>query len=54
VLHHSEPEACILSVRGHSFDFERGLSPAVSECVELATERLVQLVAREEWPFQVK
>jgi hydrogenase maturation protease len=47
-LHHRQPEGHILSIRGQSFDFERGLTPTVERWVQPAVERLVEVVANPE------
>lgn len=47
-LYGREPDAYLLSIRGHDFDFHRGLSPAVQRLVEPAVEDLLRLLCRNE------
>lgn len=46
-LYGCELEGHIVSVRGHGFDFERGLTPATAERVAPAVERIQALLAAE-------
>ena len=46
VLHHREPEGFTLSIRGHSFDFHRGLSDATRAWVEPAVDQILSLLAQ--------
>ncbi len=48
MLYRREPEGYIVSLRGHAFDFQRGLSPATAAMVEPAAEQILQLIARPE------
>lgn len=42
-LYHQEPAGFIVSIRGHSFDFQRGLSAATQALVEPAAEQILEL-----------
>lgn len=44
VLHHRRPTGHIVSIRGHNFDFHRGLSAATETLVVPATELILQLL----------
>jgi len=45
-LHQHQPAGHIVSVRGHSFDFERKLSPATQASVQPAVDKIVALLPR--------
>jgi len=45
-LYQQEPAGHIVSLRGHEFDFRRGLSAATEALVELAVEYILQLLAQ--------
>jgi len=47
-LHHREPVGYLVSIRGHDFDFRRGLSVAAEALVQPAVECILQLLARPE------
>jgi hydrogenase maturation protease len=47
-LYHREPAACVVSIRGHNFDFGRDLSAATGALVEPAAERILQLLAGQD------
>jgi hydrogenase maturation protease len=44
-LYQRQPAGHIVSVRGHDFDFGRGLSPAAAAQVDPAVERILRLAA---------
>ncbi len=48
MLYHREPASYLVSIRGHTFDFQRGLSLATEALVEPATEQILQLLAAPE------
>lgn len=43
ILYGHEPEASLLSVRGHDFDFKRGLSPATGSLLPAAVARIMDM-----------
>jgi hydrogenase maturation protease len=45
-LHHREPAAHIVSIRGYDFDFHRGLSAATRTGADQAVEHILQSTAR--------
>lgn len=45
MLHQRDPAGILVSIRGHDFDFRRGLSAATQALVEPAVEQILQLVA---------
>jgi hydrogenase maturation protease len=47
-LHNRELEGHILSIRGQSFGFERGLTPVAEMWVQPAVERLLRLLTKPE------
>jgi hydrogenase maturation protease len=44
-LHHREPAAHIVSIRGYEFDFHRRLSAQVKALLETAAERILHMIA---------
>jgi hydrogenase maturation protease len=45
-LYHCEPEAYVVSVLGHEFDFRRTLSPRVQALVQTAADTVLELMDR--------
>jgi hydrogenase maturation protease len=45
-LHDRRPRGFLVSVRGHEFDFYRGLSPAARALVEPAVKKILELAGR--------
>lgn len=43
ILYGHEPEAYLLSVKGHDFDFKRGLSPATGSLLPSAVARIMDI-----------
>lgn len=43
-LYHHEPQAYLVSVRAHDFDFKRAFSPQTQSLLPLATEKIIQLL----------
>jgi hydrogenase maturation protease len=46
-LHRCEPVASIVSIRGQSFDFRRGVTPEAARWIQPAVDQLVQLSKTE-------
>jgi hydrogenase maturation protease len=43
-LHQTEPHALLVSIRGHQFDFERGLTPATERLIAPAADEILGLL----------
>jgi len=48
VLHHREPAGHIVSIRGHDFDFHRGLSAGTDPLVQSAVEYILGMLTQDE------
>lgn len=47
-LHHKEPKAYLVSLRGWNFDFHRGLSESTEILVQQAVGHIVELLGKQE------